>query len=258
MTEQDWNPEAYERFRGLRLRPAIDLLAQVPTVPDGDVVDLGCGAGVMGAALRQRFSRPVIGIDTSPAMLAKAEATGSYDRLIEADAASWQPDTPPTLIFSNAVCHWLADHDALFPRLLHLLAPGGTLAVQVPRQYAAPSHALLRDLAQEMFPDRFDFANWTAPVATAPVYMKMLTPFGEVSAWETEYCQRLAPSDTGHPVQAFTSSTAMRPFVEKLGPDELRRYQRAYDEALHAAYPLAEDGSAIMPFRRVFFVVTRP
>ena len=37
----DWNPEAYARFRGLRLRPALDLLAQVGDLPLGDVVDLG-------------------------------------------------------------------------------------------------------------------------------------------------------------------------------------------------------------------------
>ena len=47
----DWDPEAYARFRDLRLRPALDLLARVPQLPAGDVVDLGCGAGAAGPAL---------------------------------------------------------------------------------------------------------------------------------------------------------------------------------------------------------------
>ena len=51
----DWNPETYARFRGLRLRPALDLLAQVGELPAGDIADLGCGAGAVGPALAARW-----------------------------------------------------------------------------------------------------------------------------------------------------------------------------------------------------------
>ncbi|MEE2968859.1 MAG: methyltransferase domain-containing protein [Pseudomonadota bacterium] len=49
--------------------------------------------------------------------------------LAETDLNHWEPGTPPDLIFTNAALHWLDDHDRLFPRLLHMLAPGGVLAV---------------------------------------------------------------------------------------------------------------------------------
>ena len=71
---RDWDPARYGAFRDLRLRPALDLLAQVPDLPDGDVVDLGCGDGAVGPALAARF-RPehrLIGIDSSAAMLDRA------------------------------------------------------------------------------------------------------------------------------------------------------------------------------------------
>lgn len=72
---KDWNPGAYARFRGLRLRPALDLLAQVPELPPGDVVDLGCGDGAVAEALRARFpDRRLVGVDASPAMLRVAGA----------------------------------------------------------------------------------------------------------------------------------------------------------------------------------------
>ncbi|MEM9975386.1 MAG: methyltransferase domain-containing protein, partial [Pseudomonadota bacterium] len=253
---KDWNPETYARFRGFRLRPALDLLAQVPRLPSGDVVDLGCGAGAVGPTLATQFGRPPIGIDSSPAMLAEARSTRAYGVLRKEDASHWQPDRPPGLIFSNALCHWLPDHDALFPRLARVLAPGGTLAVQMPRQYGAPSHALLRELAVRLYPERFDFADWSAPVGEPEWYHRLLSPLGDLQVWETDYLQHLPPARAQHPVQAFTASTAMRPFLAKLATDELPAFCAAYDVALSEAYPLAADGSVLMPFRRLFFVLT--
>lgn len=251
--QQDWNPETYARFRGLRLRPLMDLLAQVEDLPPGEVVDLGCGDGAALAPLRQRLpGHRLTGVDTSPAMLAKA---GAYDRLIEADAASWAPEAPLAMVFSNAALHWLDDHETLMPRLAGLLAPGGVLAVQMPRQYFAPSHRFLRDIAVALYPDRFDFARYEAPVQPAQAYWRMLAPLGRVQAWETDYLQRLDPVAEMHPVRAFTQSTAMRPFVEKMSPAEARAFASAYDLALTSAYPLLPDGSCLMPFRRSFFVL---
>lgn len=218
---------------------------------------MGCGNGAVGPALKHRFERVLIGIDTSPAMLKAAGEVGTYDALTEADIATWQPDEPrPALIFSNAACHWVPDHRHLFVRLARMLAPGGTLAVQMPRQYNAPSHALLRSISEQMFPDRFDFAGWTAPVHAPTDYLAFLSPLGTADVWETQFMQRLDPAPEGHPVRRFTQATAMRPFLEKLLEDEQARFIAAYDAALASAYPVDDAGTAIMPFRRVFFTVT--
>ena len=251
--KSDWNPETYARFRGLRLRPALDLLMQVGGLPQGEVVDLGCGAGAAAAALKQRFPKhPLVGLDASPAMLASARG---YVRLVAADLTKWQPATPPALIFSNAALHWVPDHGALLPRFAGFLAPGGVLAVQMPRQFMAPSHRFLRDIAAALFPDRFDFSQYDPPVQPAATYWEMLSPLGQVEAWETEYVQRLDATADMHPVRAFTRPTAMRPFVDKLSEAEAEIYVSAYDKALASAYPLLPDGSALMAFRRVFVVL---
>ena len=253
MAKTDWNPESYSQFRGLRLRPALDLLMQVGALPRGDVVDLGCGDGAAAGALRQRYPKHTLtGLDASPAMLAKARG---YDRLITADAQAWQPDTQPALIFSNAALHWLPDHGRLMPRLAGFLCPGGVLAVQMPRQYFAPSHRFLRDIAAALFPDRFEAGVFDAPVQTAVQYWEMLSPLGHIEAWETDYVQHLGPAEGMHPVRAFTQSTAMRPFVEKLTEAERNSFVSAYDKALTSAYPVGADGSALMPFRRGSFVL---
>ena len=189
--QQGWDPSRYAAFRGLRLRPALDLLAQVPDLPPGDVVDLGCGDGAAAGPLAARFpGRRLVGVDASPAML---EQAAGYAVKVQADIADWRPEAPPALVFSNAALHWLADHDALLPRLAGLLVPGGTLAVQMPVNHMAPSHRFLRDIAQAMFPDRFDFAGYRPPVATPAEYWALLAPLGALSVWETEYLQPLGP-----------------------------------------------------------------
>ncbi|MBL4915861.1 methyltransferase domain-containing protein [Szabonella alba] len=255
MTAPDWNPESYARYADLRLRPATDLLAQVGALPPGDLVDLGCGTGAAAAALRARYlDRALLGLDASSAMLERAAETGAYVALIEADLRDWAPERPPALIFSNAALQWLGDHAALMPRLAAMLAPGGVLAVQMPRQWGAPSHRFLRDIAAAHFPGRFE-PDSSSPVATAAEYWRMLSGLGRIKAWETDYVQYLGPVTEGHPVRHFTQSTAMRPVAERLDAAELAQFLTAYDTALAAAYPILPDGGALMPFRRVFFVL---
>lgn len=251
----DWNPEAYDRFRGFRLRPALDLLAQVPTLPAGDIVDLGCGSGAVGPALTQRWpERRLLGVDSSVSMLETAGAAGCYARLDLQDAAAWTPDTPPALIFSNALLHWVPDHAALLPRLTGLLAAGGTLAFQVPDQQDAPSHALLRAVGSDLS------ADWEDPtprhILSPADLQALLAPLGRVALWHTQYYQYLAPAETGHPVRHFTASTAMRPHVAGLTPDAEARFVAAYDLALHRAYPLDRTGGVLFPFKRLFAVLT--
>lgn len=257
----DWNPGTYARFRGLRLRPALDLLARVEEVPPGGpVIDLGCGAGAVGPVLTERYGEDhkIIGIDTSPAMLAEAGKTGAYDWLTQADIADWVPDGPkPALIYSNATLHWLGAHEDLMPRLAGLVAPGGVLAVQMPGQFDAPSHRLLREIAVEMFPDRFGAEAALPPVAAPEDYARLLAPLGTVAAWETTYVQVLDPAVTEHPVRRFTEATAMRPFLDRMSDDEAGEFTSAYEAELAAVYPVEDNGTVLFAFRRVFFVLAK-
>ena len=255
-TAQDWDPARYGAFGDLRLRPALDLLAQVPELPPGEVVDLGCGDGAVGPALVSRYpTRCLVGVDASESMLSNAALRRCYERLALGDIADWQPERPLALIFSNAALNWLPDHAALMPRLARMLGPGGVLAVQMPRQGEAPSHRLLREVAAGLFPDRA--LPPPSPVLQAGDYAELLLPMGEVRAWTTDYLQVLDAVPHGHPVRAFTESTAMRPFVAGLAPDAIQSFVAAYDAALAEAYPALPDGRVFFPFTRVFFILER-
>ena len=251
--DMDWNPGVYQRFRGFRLRPALDLLRSLGPLPEGDIVDLGCGSGEVGPALNQ-LRRRLVGVDNSPAMLRHAKLSGVYKDLLEMDAADWSTDAPVAMIFSNAALQWVPDHATLLPKLAGMLAKGGYLAIQIPHQRNAPSHRMWRQLVDELFPGRVD--HGLRPQILLPAeYHRLLSPLGQVSLWETEYYQELAPDGEGHPVRRFTEGTYARPILQRLNEDEQAKLIATYESVIGKAYPKGPSGSVLFPLRRMFITL---
>ena len=141
-----WDPKTYLAFGAERTRPAADLLARVPLATPKRVADLGCGPGNSTALLRARWpDADIDGIDLSDEMLRDARASGVDARFLQADLANWTPEEPYDVIYSNAALQWLGDHETLLPRLFSYVAPGGALAVQVPRNFDELCHRLIRE-----------------------------------------------------------------------------------------------------------------
>ncbi|MBB4267020.1 methyltransferase domain-containing protein [Roseospira visakhapatnamensis] len=262
----DWTPDTYLTFADHRLRPALDLLARIPMDAPRRIVDLGCGTGALTRHLAARWpNAEITGLDTSAEMLSRAQAEdgGKTITWVQGDIATWTPDDQgsPDLITSNAALHWLDGHDVLFPRLLDALAPGGVLAVQMPRNHDRPSHALIRAVAKEGPWEPLLAALVAAPPPVDPpeVTVRRLLAAGAatVDAWETDYQQILAGGPDA--VAAFTDSTALRPWLARL-PDATMRdaFRAAYRGRLATAYESLPNGRVLFPFRRQFLVATRP
>ena len=79
-------------------------------------------------------------------MLARARADHPGIEFVQADVGAWRPARGGDVLYSNATLHWLEEHERLFPALLESVAPGGWLAVQMPRNFGAPSHTAVRDV----------------------------------------------------------------------------------------------------------------
>ena len=148
--DDSWAPEEYLRFSDHRLRPALELLERITVHAPRLVVDLGCGAGNVTGVLARRWpTATVIGVDNSRAMLDKAGAGNADISWQQADAATWEPEQPPDVIYSNAALHWVDNHRRLFPRLLDCLRRSGCLAVQLPLSWELPSHRLMREVIED-------------------------------------------------------------------------------------------------------------
>ena len=249
-----WDPAQYLRFSGQRLRPALDLLGQVPLMAPRLVVDLGCGAGNVTAILKQRFpSAEVTGVDGSASMLEKARAVAPGCRFEQGDFASWQPAAAPDLIFTNAALQWVGGHASLFPRLLSLLAPAGVLAVQMPAMHDAPLRRLQYEVAaQGPWAERLASHASAPPILDPAAYWDLLRPLAaSLDIWETTYLHPLTGEDA---VVEWAAGSSLRPFLEPLEPDQREAFRRAYAEALRPHYKRRADGTTLLPFRRLFLV----
>ena len=128
-----WSASQYVAFADERTRPVPDLLAAVPTTQVQTAVDLGCGPGNSTEVLAARFPGAVVtGLDSSADMIAAARKRMPHGRFVLGGIDDWAEPAPCDVILANAVLQWLPDHAALLPRLLGKLAPGGSLAVQMP------------------------------------------------------------------------------------------------------------------------------
>ncbi len=125
-----WDAATYDRVADPQEAWAREVLERSGIGPGDVVLDAGCGSGRITKLLLDRGAR-VLAVDADPAMVAAAR-----DALPE-DVPVWQQDLlelevpePVDVVFSNAVFHWITDHDRLFARLHAALKPGGRLVAQ--------------------------------------------------------------------------------------------------------------------------------
>jgi trans-aconitate 2-methyltransferase len=251
-----WDPAQYLKFAGPRLRPAIDLIARIEAAAPRLVYDLGAGAGNVTRLLAERWPQAeIVGVDGSPEMLARAAAELPHLAWEQADLAAWRPHRAPDLIYSNAALHWIEGHRELIVALFGALAPGGTLAIQMPRNFAAPSHRSMGEAAR-MGPWRsvLEPLLRPAPVSEPGVYYDLLAGRARrLDIWESEYLQVL---DGEHPVKEFTKSTWLAPLLDALDEPWKSQFEACYTELVDRAYPRRADGKTLFPFRRLFIVAT--
>jgi predicted TPR repeat methyltransferase len=97
-------------------------------------LDLGCGTGLCGEALRGRCRR-VDGVDLAPQMLARARERGVYDDLAEAEIVEHLCATEARyqLVLAADVFIYVGDLAAVFDGVHRVLAPCGVFAFSAER-----------------------------------------------------------------------------------------------------------------------------
>ncbi|HUO04332.1 MAG TPA: methyltransferase domain-containing protein [Candidatus Binataceae bacterium] len=253
-----WNADQYLRFADERTRACRDLAATVSIANARRIIDLGCGPGNSTAVLAARWpDAEIVGLDSSPDMIAKARESEPRRTWIAGDISKWMASSREQfdLVFSNAALHWVENHGEALPKLLSRVAPGGAFAMQIPGNFDAPAHTAMRELAAS--------PEWRDKFPPGPVrewhthepdfyYDTLSSHAARIDLWETTYVHVMENAEA---IAEWYKGTGLRPFLDALpSPADRDRFTIGYVEKLRAAYPESRDGRRLFPFRRIFLI----
>jgi trans-aconitate methyltransferase len=142
-----WNAAQYgseARYVSDLGAPLIDLLSPGP---GQRILDVGCGDGALTEKL-VATGCSVVGIDSSPSMVAAAGARGLDCRLLDASKLTFEKEFDG--VFSNAALHWVLEPDDVIAGVARALKPGGKFVGEFGggRNVKCIVHALTKLLAR--------------------------------------------------------------------------------------------------------------
>jgi trans-aconitate 2-methyltransferase len=219
---RDWDAATYHRVSGPQVEFAGAVLDRLDLRGDETVLDAGCGSGRVTLMLLERLPRGhVVAVDQAPSMIEHAREALPADRatVLQAELTELRLDEPVDAVFSNAVFHWVPDHDRLFERLHAALRPGGRMVAQCGGEgNVARFHAAAREAAAGE-PYASHFAGWAGPwnFAGPEVTAERLerAGFDDVETWLEPH--PVVPDDPGD----YLRTVCLGYHLEQL-PEELR------------------------------------
>jgi SAM-dependent methyltransferase len=195
-----WNAADYARVGAFVAElggAALDLL---DPQPGERILDIGCGEGTLTARMLERGAT-VLGIDTSPEMIAAAR-DGGIDAIL-LDVADMAFAAEFDAAFSNATLHWVLEKEQAARATFRALRPGGRFAGEMGGEgnIAALREALDEELIIRGYLPPLEASNWYAsPDEFAALYegvgfqhidarlIERPTPIGHgVAEWVTTF-----------------------------------------------------------------------
>jgi trans-aconitate 2-methyltransferase len=218
---RDWDAATYDRVSTPQVTWAVEVLDRLPLAGDETVLDAGCGSGRVTQMLKERLPNgKVIAVDASPSMVENArEALGPDAEVFVCELTELDLREAVDAVFSNAVFHWIGDHDRLFARLFSALKPGGRLVAQCGGAGNIERfHAVMREVAAEP-PFAEHIGGWGGPwnYAGAPETGARLAAAGftDAECWLQEW-----PVEPDEPEESIRT-VCMGHHLERL-PQDLR------------------------------------
>jgi trans-aconitate 2-methyltransferase len=216
-----WDAGTYDRVSGPQQSWSTAVLDRLELRGDERVLDAGCGSGRVTERLLDRLPRgSVVAVDADAGMVERArELLGDRAQVLLMDLLDLDLDAPVDAVFSNAVFHWVLDHDALWRRVHAALRPGGRVSVQCG---GAGNCARFRAIADEVI-GRPDPEPWNFATPEDTAVRLEAAGFTGVQTW-----LHPAPAEPDEP-HAFVRTVVLGPYLEQLDPGE---HDRAIDEVL--------------------------
>jgi trans-aconitate 2-methyltransferase len=220
---------------------------------DERILDLGCGDGVLTAYMADMVPcGSVLGIDFSRGMIEvavnnKRENLSFMLQDINSLAFSNEFD----LVFSNAVLHWIKDHDRLLQNIYNCLKQEGRIRFNFGSEGNCIHFMKVIKTAMEMpqFSKYFQNFDWPWYMPGVDEYRAIIDqyPFRDVKLW-SENADRYF-SDTGAMVK-WVEQPSLVPFLQPV-EQSARQDFRDFVIEMMIDETLQQDGTCFETFRRI-------
>ena len=220
---------------------------------DERILDVGCGDGALTATLAKTVPDGyVLGIDASEGMIRAAQSHQARNlsfQQLDVIAIPFYEEFD--IVFSNAVLHWVKDHETLLALLYKALRPSGVLRVN----FAGDGNcSTLNGIARKVmggndFREAFRGFEWPWYMPGVEEYIGVVnrSPFRKAEVWG-ENADRYFPDTDA--MLGWVDHPAIVPFKQYLSPDMAERFHRIVADRMIDATKQS-DGTCFEMFRRI-------
>jgi trans-aconitate 2-methyltransferase len=129
MPDNKWDTSLYEQKHAFVYEYGKDLIPLLEAQPGELILDLGCGTGHLTHSIAESGAH-VIGIDSSPSMIERAQSAYPQLEFYVKDARDFSFASPFDAVFSNATLHWIPEADQVAGCIAASLKPGGRFVAE--------------------------------------------------------------------------------------------------------------------------------
>lgn len=237
-----WDAVSYAKYSKGQELWAKELIEKLSIKGYEDILDLGCGDGKITQVLAKNSSGKVVGIDSSEEMIKYARKTYPSLDFQLTDAVKLTFKNQFDIVFSNAVFHWVSNHESALKGVYKALRANGKILLQMGGYGNAKEILDVMDkfLQNPKYHDYFKSFQFPYTFPDVDDYEKLLGKVGF-----SEYDVGLISKDMVHEdLESFKGwiYTTWFPYMDCL-PEELREeFVDEFVKAYLKKLPLDSDG----------------
>jgi trans-aconitate 2-methyltransferase len=230
------------------------LIAEFQFKGSENILDLGCGDGVLTAELAKFVPDGfVLGIDASESMIetARKDNTGANVRFELRDINAIDFESEFDLIFSNATLHWVKDHSRLLSNVFRALKDRGTARFQ----FAGDGNCsnlirILREVTSaKIYADYFNEFDWPWYMPAVDEYRALLdeVAFTEKRVWSENGDKHFESAEA---MIRWIDQPSLVPFLGHVAENDRQRFRDVVVGQM-IEETIQDDGTYFETFRRI-------
>ena len=248
-----WNAQLYDQKHAFVYQYGESVLELLDVKPGERILDMGCGTGYLTQQIND-MDADVVGIDRSPEMVQQARQNYPGVAFSVADASKFSFTEPFDAIFSNAVLHWVKNHDAMMRCAYHNLKPGGRFVAEMGGQGNVQQLITVTKqvLAKYGFNQQAELQVWRFP--SLGEYTHELESHGFRVTFAAHFDRKTPLQDGDQGIAKWIAMFGSQ-YFEDVPADKKQVMLKEITDILRPA--LCEDGQWYADYKRLRFIAVR-